>query len=317
MLSLKSILIAASEKVGPNAIGEGRFAENANAPIAERSTEEHEAHLVSKRVSSRCRVFLGVCVVGVMVAGCRSGDALLSPPATIPTASTSTSGSPSVFSSWQSCTSWDGGATYSCILEGFTSYDFYYYSFPLVSQVSTKDCSVEVCSFGGPGYRSVPSSPEGDVLDIDGTSIDCSKPQTFKGNQLYCGGFVPSGSRLTRITAALNRMRVINSDCAHLAAIADTLLSGNKLHLFVGDSTAKGGYAMEGGGATGPNAWMAIDVTWTDAFWDNAHYTVGEPVHRNLQQSLAHELDHLAGALPVHTTSPYSTPHSESCSLVP
>ena len=59
---------------------------------------------------------------------------------------------------------------------------------------------------------------------------------------------------------------------------------------------------------------MALSDIWTDVFFDATHHTT-EPVHRNLQQTLAHEIDHLRGLL--HFTSPYETLHSAQCGQVP
>jgi hypothetical protein len=220
---------------------------------------------------------------------------------------------PDVYEPWESCTSWDGGATFSCLDEGFVSYLFYYDYGSEIVQVSQVNCEISTCA-GGANFAGLQPAHENDLIDLGVGAIDCNVTQTEPGRRAFCKGFVPSGSRLTRIQAALNKMRAINATCAGLAAIGDALLARGDLRVFAHSDSLKGGYAPLGGGSSGPHSFIAIENSWTDVFFDDSHHT-NESIHRNLQQVLAHGLDHLNGE--THTNSPSETPHSESCSLVP
>lgn len=70
-------------------------------------------------------------------------------------------------------------------------------------------------------------------------------------------------------------------------------------------------------------AYIALSTTWTVRYINPAYATpVGgsEPQHRDLQQVLAHELDHLNGEYHIGELAdaahmdPYNTPNSNACS---
>lgn len=202
--------------------------------------------------------------------------------------------------------------------------------------VSTTDCrsSPGTCPTRGGGITGgdygVGSPPgtadDADLLPPPECSGSTPTDSTLKSNRdaiAWCIAHVPEGFRLTRIQQALEDMRTIDPACAHLASIADTLIANQRLRLFDKNEdpthmVKQGGNAPFGGGATGDNAYLVIDVNFVDLWWNPAHATKTDPsrpYRRDLQQALAHELDHLDGASPVHADAGnYTTPHSQMCS---
>lgn len=73
--------------------------------------------------------------------------------------------------------------------------------------------------------------------------------------------------------------------------------------------------------SAGTGGWMVLSRTWTAQYPDSDHVTQmspDEPQHRDLQQVLAHELDHLKGSdhIGAQTSNPdmFNTPNSNACS---
>lgn len=172
-----------------------------------------------------------------------------------------------------------------------------------------------------PGVPSDLSSPPPQILDdyaLTDSVPKCSAPKNDK-ETAWCSGDSASTDERTKIQAALARMAAKGGVCASLAAIGTSLLNANSLHMYDQSWYNFGGAAPMNGGKAG---WVVVSRTWTATFYDTAHVTPtgqnGEPQHRDLQQLLAHELDHLAGrdhvgsATP--TPDPYNTPNSNACS---
>jgi len=123
-------------------------------------------------------------------------------------------------------------------------------------------------------------------------------------------------------------MRLEGDTCARLAAIGDTLLANNGIRFFdrnrdttltFAGAAPKGGATSAYGGAKGTYAYMSISVNFVDLYYDKNHTTTQwsaidqENVTRDLQELLAHELDHLNGAN--HTDSDgFFTTNSQACS---
>ncbi len=103
---------------------------------------------------------------------------------------------------------------------------------------------------------------------------------------------------LDRINAALDAMRPISDTCAKLAAIADSPLAHHTLQIFIEDSVAVDrAYAPQGGGSSGPYSWAVIGQEWIDVAWSHAHL---DSNRADLQEIIAHEMDHLNNAQPPH-----------------
>ncbi len=72
------------------------------------------------------------------------------------------------------------------------------------------------------------------------------------------------------------------------------------------------GNAPQGGGYSGDRSYVAISVNFMDLYHDAAHATTGEPYRRDLQQLLAHELDHLSGLGEHADAGTWTTTHKGS-----
>jgi hypothetical protein len=239
---------------------------------------------------------------------------------------------------WWDCASWDGMQTWSCTYVGTSGtpdYDPGLHPGDMYGYLYTQDCSTNpgMCptsggySTGGDYGLASPSLSQSD-LAADAVPV-CSPPPTDAKARAWCKGVKPDGMRLTRINDALSRMRSKGGICATLAAVADTLLSlpagGVRIYnkhddpafSTFGGGAIPGGATAAKGGATGPKAWLVIQAEWTDAYWSPNHKTTatlnGETFTRDLQQVLAHELDHLVGN--DHTDAAEAkTTNSEACS---
>jgi len=72
----------------------------------------------------------------------------------------------------------------------------------------------------------------------------------------------------------------------------------------------------------GSGIWITLSDYWTDLAWDNRHLGIRTDSHGvihnlDLQQVLAHELDHLNSG-PAHTDSDgYDTTNSTTCGDIP
>jgi hypothetical protein len=167
---------------------------------------------------------------------------------------------------------------------------------------------------GGPGAPGT-ADPQDDAPLLE--PPDCTKSNNPVTVQAWCSGRQPTPNETYKITNALNAMRNRGGICATLADIGFHYLNNGTLHMIDGTFWKMGGTAPRYGGL---NAYLAIDWAWTERFYDADHTTTvddHELIVRDLQQVLAHELDHLNGEDHVHDTGTmkdnFSTPNSSSC----
>jgi hypothetical protein len=112
-------------------------------------------------------------------------------------------------------------------------------------------------------------------------------------------------------------MRAIGGTCATLADSFTVMLANDRVRMYNSKATDafSAAVAHVGVGTTG---WMVISRGWTSTNYDSAHPTVNEPVQRTLQQTIAHEMDHIMGLFHLAGDGgKYSTPNSSACSDVP
>jgi len=120
-----------------------------------------------------------------------------------------------------------------------------------------------------------------------------------------------------RIEGALARMDSLGGVCHDLAQLGSFLLSIGRIHIYVIGKNGVtddvgGGFASEGMGEDG---FMGLEYKWTDIFFDAARAArspAGQA--RNLQTSLAHELDHLRNKDHIDDAAGgYLTPNTQHC----
>jgi len=111
-----------------------------------------------------------------------------------------------------------------------------------------------------------------------------------------------------------------------MAAIGDTLLQNNRIHIFaqstydVGGAAPIRGATVSPGGAAGPNSWMpfsAREFLWTDSAHHSPVNPPNYPYPVDVQEELAHELDHLIGNVHITTNgslNKWLTPNAITCS---
>ncbi len=103
-----------------------------------------------------------------------------------------------------------------------------------------------------------------------------------KAAQAYCTAVVPDAVQTSRINAALDRIAARGYSCPTLAAAGRRLLAAGQLRLFPFRDDLHGGYAALGGD------YLILQDDWVDDYATGAL----SPDGRNLDQALAHELDH-------------------------
>ncbi|MEO8478766.1 MAG: hypothetical protein ABI542_03965 [Gemmatimonadota bacterium] len=121
---------------------------------------------------------------------------------------------------------------------------------------------------------------------------DCFQTQTEPGDIWWCQGSQPSGKNLTRVNAAITRMRQLGGMCAVLADSAEALLARGTLRLHPG-----GGSGYTGRDASG--SYMTINQVFATHGFDANNPIELEDNHVpsgyfvTLQFMLAHEAEHL------------------------
>jgi hypothetical protein len=167
----------------------------------------------------------------------------------------------------------------------------------------------------------VPASGE-DMAPLNGDP-SCASPRNIQ-ETLWCNGYTPDATRRPRVDAAIARLKAKGGICATIGTMAEAIVARGSLRIYpdnLGITHGIGGTAPRGGGATGPNSWIALMAVWTDEHYDAAHKTTGESPSRTLQHSIAHEVDHLRGEGHVGegtpNEDPRNTPNSQACSDVP
>ncbi|MEO6879163.1 MAG: hypothetical protein ABI205_11830 [Gemmatimonadaceae bacterium] len=194
--------------------------------------------------------------------------------------------------------------------------DGWTYASPFDCSSDLSNCPTGSATTTGGNYGLAPEPASANDNASEAVPSCNPMPMTDSSAHAWCLGVVPGvGSiRLIRIKSALDAMRAINQTCAVMASIGDSLLANDRLRIFVHDGIAKmGGAAPQYGGWSGPDSWMALSTGWTDINYDSNHED-GSAAHRDLQQALAHELDHLFGSTPIHTDqATLMTLNSQTC----
>lgn len=284
----------------------------------------HETPSPERRMSN-VPLSIALAAASFLLAACSESTAPRPQPSTRPLAAmTRPDNPPPTMTDGEQCWSWDDMQTWSCAYVGQATY---YYDFDFSSgdyeYVSPTDCSLY--DYDCPSSEPMSSGGDYGIPAPEPTTDDnafvplptCDPLPSDRDSRAWCEGMVPSGFRIMRIQDALSAMGNIGGICATLAALGDSLVSNDRIRLFnrSGDSTlVMAGVAPLGGGGSGPEAWMALSINFTDLYYDQDHTTTHEPVRRDLQELLAHELDHLHGTTPVHADQAgYTTPNSETC----
>jgi hypothetical protein len=228
---------------------------------------------------------------------------------------------------WYSCSRMESETEWTCDYSSpigtslVWSPDPWQFSTSSYMMTTLSDCSIDstTCNRDGRGTSEpVPTNPQDDypINKPTCTPASIAMSQEYKD---WCSGRPPTGHRLDVISTAVEQIRAKGGVCAQLAAIADALLGRGDLHVYTGDAASVGGFAPRGGGSSGTNSYMGLHVQWTDIFPDAAHKTKNEPHQRDLQFSLAHELDHLYGSSHVvkadGKVDPYVTTNNYLCGV--
>lgn len=243
----------------------------------------------------------------------------------------------STVTDWYTCWSSDGGQTWTCAYShteggGNSEPDYWdvYNGFN-----TTADCS----RGPGAGYCDNNFQPEGSpytdprevarsddwddhqVLSIPTCPASSSAHRTEKA---YCAGRAPNSTQLTRLRAALERMRQKGGECVALADIGDSLLNRDgAFRVFPQASYPFSGAAPLNGGSSGPNSWAILSADVVDRLYDSTHKGRIKNPNTNLwyditlQSALAHELDHLAGRMHIEENgdvNPVFTANTRACS---
>jgi hypothetical protein len=229
---------------------------------------------------------------------------------------------------WFTCASYDGGESWTCEYTGTEIYAPDYWDGGGNLQTTT-DCSYNHTIYCDQTLRSGPNhGAYGDEASNETTTHeqplsnlppDCTAPRNI-GEKAYCSGVPPTGARLARLNAALDAMDAIGGVCSTLAAIGRQLVDSNTIRVFVqNDFPGFGGRSPPNGAHSDPadNEWSTIGDVWFDAWYDADHKS--SIVHdrfapRDLQQLLAHELDHLNGETTHLGGNPALTQNSQICS---
>jgi hypothetical protein len=229
---------------------------------------------------------------------------------------------------WFSCASYDGMESWTCEYTGTDVYapDHWDYAGDLLT---TSDCTYSHTTYCDQTLRSGPNrgaygdeesnESQNHLEALSNLPPDCSNPKTI-GQKAYCSGVDPTDARLTRLIAALDAMDAIGGVCSTLAAIGRRLVIEDHIKIYKqGDFPGFGGRSPPNGSNSNPSAneWTTIADNWFDAYYDKDHKS--SIVHdawapRDLQQVLAHELDHLNGEEAHVDANPAITAHSQICS---
>lgn len=160
-------------------------------------------------------------------------------------------------------------------------------------------------SSGGGDYATPPPvDSEIDTVDPGDTLPDCSLAQSRPWQAAYCRATAPTDGRLQKTQDALARIAQRGPDCATIAQKGSELLASGELRYYTWTQGDAGGWGRPDFGA------MLAD------FWADNYATVISPDGRNLDQVLAHEVEHTMGLQHIDAGG-YETPHSHLCSGLP
>ena len=183
------------------------------------------------------------------------------------------------------------------------------------------------CISDGPGMPCLPGGSGGDggagpaplplgddEIPEDEDPPDCSEPQTEPWAIDYCAAREPNDAEQAKLTTAYNNIKARGSVCVRLAQVADSLMAAGDFRLYTPGPDTKGGWARRDLG-------IWIDEAWPSS-WDSGSSaetdSLGNPLQRNLEQTIAHEADHYIGL--DHSDSEaggFRTLNSGTCSGLP
>ncbi len=169
----------------------------------------------------------------------------------------------------------------------------------------------------GAGSSPPPPPPVDATTPVAADTIpDCSNPNNDDGRKAWCSpaSWTPGQAESAQIDSAVTRMRAKGGACTQLASIIESLLLKGRIRIYASGSWPFGGKAPLVTDGTGANHWMVLAGDWFTVFNSPANATVKEPVRRWLDQTLAHEADHLSGLNHIDPPAGYSTPNSSACS---
>jgi hypothetical protein len=257
---------------------------------------------------------------------------------------------------WYECTSYDGGETYySCDYVGTTGQDSYYvYDYAAENQWEITREAPTDCMFDPAGCQATMPYRLDEPLPVPSSGTDhlvsdtALSPQTCRDTinlnlpsdaasavRKFCNGKVPTNNRLFRINLALADMHAIGGICDTLATLGDSLLAHARIRVYTLNPSRKPGEFWAAGLTAGKGengALMGQQNIWTDFLYDANHYSQhtltetgpylsgayqGMVVRRNLQSSLAHELDHVAGRIFHLDPEGYLTTNQTHCGGLP
>lgn len=159
---------------------------------------------------------------------------------------------------------------------------------------------------GGQTVQGCQTGDENDPTATDAISPldtvpNCAVAQTRPWARAYCRSTMPNAAREAAIRAALTRMEQRGEQCAQLAARGRELLNSGRLRTFAPVDGDHGGWGN-------PNIGVILAEYWIDQYASTA-----SPDNRNLDHTLAHELDHTFGRMHTDFTG-YETANSRACS---
>ncbi len=175
------------------------------------------------------------------------------------------------------------------------------------------DTSMGIGGGGGGGAGGGDNGDPGDPGDIsqvpdddtnDYAEPDCSEPQTTNYGAAFCRAADPeiTGPRWTKTEEALMRIYARGGACAEIASRGMSLLQLGQIRYYAPAPGDAGGYADLDTG-------VLLSDYWVDKY---ATSRTGETPPRNLDQVLAHEIDHMNGL--GHLADLKETPNSRVCS---
>lgn len=233
---------------------------------------------------------------------------------------------------WFNCIGYEGAATYySCEYVGTDYSGSDYWDLGTQSWYTQSNCTSYHTGYCDQTLRAGPTRSNPSTTELsNSTSPDIASDQpdpppcpNYRDveEQAFCAGTAVSGTRLTLVKAAIDRIKQRGSACTMVAIAIETALGATRIHVYSNTDQRFRGFtaAAPPYGHSRHTDWIAISDKWTDTNYDAAHNTSrpGDPyAPRNLDQILAHEGDHLLGQ--GHLASDISkTPNSQACSGLP
>lgn len=155
----------------------------------------------------------------------------------------------------------------------------------------------------GPGPGVVPTpetASRNDEIPAQDTLPNCSRTQTAVWAKAYCRSQTPSATQAAAVSAAFDRIEQRGPECALIAAEGRRLAAQGRIRLFEPVTGDPGGWGS-------PTVGVLIASYWVDNY-----ATAPTADNRNLDHTLAHEVEHVMRRS--HVDSGYETPNSRACS---